>query len=275
MRNSAMAVTAAGISDVTTANEKSASTIESLPRVGPKSAVRGKKAVASSDNPIVTETMLDVMKNGGNAVDAAIAGCLVQATVAPHMTNHTGTVMFLYWEARSGKAYALDSSGTLVSGMPPFRPAPPGLGVLNPGPLAPMGCIPGFMPGLSEMHKRFAAKSWASLCEPAVHWAEEGFPISSFLHSVLDEELPLYAYFPSGRELFTPDGFLPQVGDRLRNPKLAKTLKNLSAQGPEYFTKGEWAKNFVAEANRLGWNIKLEHMTKVPPRWDDPLQYDY
>ena len=150
MRNSAITMTAAGISELKASEEqeKISTSIDSLPRVGPKKVVKGKNAVASSDNPIVTETMLNVMKDGGNAVDAAIAGCLTQATVAPHMTNHTGTVMFLYWEAKTGKSYALDSSGTIVPGMAPFRPVPPGLGVLNSGPVAPMGCIPGFMPGL-------------------------------------------------------------------------------------------------------------------------------
>jgi gamma-glutamyltranspeptidase / glutathione hydrolase len=277
MRNSAITMTAAGISELkaTTEQEKIPISIDSLPRVGPKKVVKGKNAVASSDNPIVTETMLQVMKDGGNAVDAAVAGCLVQATVAPHMTNHTGTVMFLYWEAKTGKAYTLDSSGTIVPGMPPFRPVPPGLGVLNPGPMAPMGCIPGFMPGLNEMHKKFGTKTWSSLCQPAIQWADEGFPISSFQHSVLDEELPLYAYFPEGRELFTPDGFVPSVGDRLKNPKLAETLRKLSSEGPEYFTKGEWAKHFVAEANKLGWMIKLDHLTEVPPRWDEPLKWEY
>lgn len=246
---------------------------DTLPRVGPKPVVKGKKAVASSDNPIVTETMLQVMREGGNAVDAAIAGCIAQATVAPHMTNHTGSVMFLYWEAKTGRAYTLDSSGTLVPGLPPFRPVPPGLGVLNPGPVAPMACMPGFMPGLGEMHKRFGTKSWSSLCQPAIKYAEQGFHISSFQHAVLTEELPLYVYFPSGREVFTPNGFLPEVGDLFKQPKLAETLKRLAAEGPQYFITGDWAKHFVAEANRLGWPIRLEHLAATPPRWGEPLKY--
>jgi gamma-glutamyltranspeptidase/glutathione hydrolase len=70
-----------------------------------------------------------------------------------------------------------------------------------------------------------------------------------------------------------PDGFLPQVGDRFRNPALAKTLTRLGAEGPEYFTTGEWGRKFVALANRLGWKITQEHMTAIPPRWQDPLRY--
>lgn len=94
--------------------------IDSLLKQGPKPVVRGKKAVCSSSHPIVTETMLKVMKDGGNAVDAGIAGSLVQATVEPHMTNHAGTVTFLYWEAKTGKAHQLNSQGTLVPGLPPY-----------------------------------------------------------------------------------------------------------------------------------------------------------
>ena len=88
---------------------------DDLPRQGPKAVVRGKRAVASSQHPIVTQTMLEVLKSGGNAVDAVTAGCITQAAVQMDMTNHTGTVCFLYWEAKTGKIHQLNSSGTLVA----------------------------------------------------------------------------------------------------------------------------------------------------------------
>jgi gamma-glutamyltranspeptidase/glutathione hydrolase len=244
----------------------------SLPRTGPKPVVRGKKAVASSQHPIVTGTMLQVMREGGTAVDAAVAGCLVQATIQQEMTNHTGTVDFILWEAKSGKAYELNSSGTLVSGLAPFRPLPPNLGVLIPA-SPPCACIPGFMPGMKAIHERFGTKPWARLVEPAIRWAEEGHPVSSFEFGVLTEELRGNVYFPAGRELFTPGGFLPQVGDRFKKPELARTLRRLAKEGPDDFLTGEWARRFVAEANRLGWPIKLEHMTAVPPRWSEPFRH--
>ncbi len=248
--------------------------IDSLPKQGPKPVVRGKKAVCSSSHPIVTETMLKVMKDGGNAVDAGIAGSLVQATVEPHMTNHAGTVTFLYWEAKTGKAYQLNSQGTLVPGLPPFRTFPPNLGGLAIGP-GPMACIPGFMPGIGAMHERFGTKSWSYLCQPAIKWAEEGHPMHSFELSVLEWELASNTYFPSGREFFTPNGFTLPVGERFKNPELAKTLRRLSEEGPEYFTKGAWAKEFVRKANELGWPIKMKHMREIPPRWGEPLRYKH
>jgi len=247
---------------------------EGLPRQGPKPIARGKRAVASSAHPIVTETMLDVMRKGGKAVDAAVAGCLVQATVQMEMTNHTGSVDFIYWEAKTGKAHELNSTGTLVPGLAPFRPLPANLGVLIPS-QPPWACIPGFMPGLKAIHERFATRPWAELCEPAIRWAEEGHPVSSFEFGVLQEELPGNTYFPAGRELFTPEGFTPQVGDAFKNPRLAATLKRLAKEGPDHFITGEWAKRFVDEGNRLGWPVKMEHMTAVPPRWGAPLRHAY
>jgi gamma-glutamyltranspeptidase / glutathione hydrolase len=247
--------------------------MEYLASVGPKPVIRDKQAVCSSSQPIVTETMVQVMRDGGNAVDAAIAGSLVQAVVEPHMTNHAGSAAILYWEASSGKAYHLNGHGTLVPDMAPFRPVPPiGIRFAMPG-SNPCAAIPGFMPALGELHRRFGSQSWANLCQPALEWARNGHPVSSFEYGVLQEELRFYTYFPSGRELFTPNGFLPEVGQTFNTPALAETMRRLSEEGPEYFTRGDWAKHFVAEANRLGWPITLEDMSAMPPRWQEPLRY--
>ncbi len=244
-----------------------------LSRQGPKAVLRGKRAVASSQSPIVTETMLDVMKAGGNAVDACVAGVITQATVQPEMTNHTGTVSFLYWEAKTGKTHYLNSMGTLVPHLPPFHTYPAGLGGVATGP--PMACIPGMMPGLAAMHGRFGTKSWKSLVEPAIPWALDGYPVDEFARGILDFELEGNTYFPAMRELFAPTGFTPSVGEKFKNPALAKTLRRLADEGPGYFTTGEWAKEFVATANRLGWAIKVEDLSANPPRWAEPIRYPY
>ncbi|MCJ7625862.1 MAG: gamma-glutamyltransferase family protein [Anaerolineaceae bacterium] len=249
--------------------------IDNLASVGPKPVAKGMQAVCSSSQPNVTDTMIQVMKDGGNAVDAAIAGCLIQSVVEPHMTNHAGTVMLLYWDAKTGKAYQLNSMGTLVPDMAPFRPIPPiGIRFATAG-MNPCACIPGFMPALGEIHRRFGTKPWAKLCEPAVTAAENGHLMTSFEYGVLQEELRCITYFPSGRALFTPDGFVPEVGDVFKNPALAHTLLQLAVEGPAYFTEGNWAQHFVAEANRMGWPITMQHMTAIPPRWQEPLRYEH
>ena len=247
--------------------------IGQLAQVGPKPVIRGKQAVCSSSQPIVTNTMLQVMRGGGNAADAAIAGSLVQAVVEPHMTNHAGSVAALFWDASSEKAYHLNGHGTLVPDLAPFRPVPPiGIRFAMPG-SNPCAAIPGFIPALGELHHRFGTLPWAELCQPALEWARSGHPMSSFEYGVLQEELRFYTYFPSGRELFTPGGFLPEVGQTFFTPALAETMRRLAEEGPEYFTSGDWAKHFVAEANRLGWPITMQDMSAIPPRWQEPLRY--
>jgi len=149
---------------------------------GPKETVRGLKAACSTDNSIVTETVLKTMKAGGNAADAAIAGCMVQAAIQPFMTNHTGTVSFLFYEAKTGRVHQLHSAGTFPPHLRPFKPIPKmGSGF---GRLPPSACIPGFMPGMKAIHQRFGTKPWAELCADAIYWAEEGHPVSSFEYGV-------------------------------------------------------------------------------------------
>ena len=242
---------------------------EDLPRQGPKPVAQGERAVCSSSHPLVTETMLRVMREGGNAVDAGVAGSLIQATVELHMTNHSGSVSFLYWDKKSGRAYQCNSCGMLVPGMSPFRPVPSerGRGFC--------AVIPGFMPGMKAIHERFGSKPWDYLCQPAIEAAEEGHVVHSFEYGYLEEEIAFHTYFPSGRELFTPDGFTPAVGERWRNPALAESLRRCAQEGPDYFISGGWAKEFVAAANGLGWDIKLEHMGAFPARWQEPLRYPH
>jgi len=233
------------------------------------------KAVASTGNPIVTETVINILREGGNAADAAIAGAMVQAAVEPHLTSHAGMVSFLYWDAKTQKSYQLNSLGTLAHDLAPFRPINGVGGWAREGAPGPQAAIPGFMPGLGAMHERFGTMSWTALCQDAIRWAEEGHPVSSFEYGVNVFAAPFSTFFEEGRAVFMSDGFLPPVGSIARNPALAKTLKALAEEGPSYFTTGQWAREFVAAGNALGWPVRLDHMTANPPRWQEPLSFTH
>lgn len=240
---------------------------------GPRVPVSGLKAAVTTDSAIVTETMVNVLKRGGNAADAGIAGCLVQAAVEPFMTNHAGLVTFLYYEAKNGKIHQLDSQGAFPSGLPPFKPIPAGNGPYSMGP--PSAIIPGFMPGLKAIHARFATRPWAELCEDAVRWADTGHPVSSFEHGVNVFGEKFITYFPEGRDFYLPGGYLPHVGDVFVPRGLAATLEAVAKYGPDYMITGPWAEKFVKTANDMGWKITREHMTETPPRWLEPLRFKH
>jgi gamma-glutamyltranspeptidase/glutathione hydrolase len=238
---------------------------------GPKVPVSGLDAAVTTDSAIVTETMVNVLRRGGNAADAGIAGCLVQAAVEPFMTNHAGLVTFLYYEAKSGKIHQLDSLGGFPSGLPPFKPVPPGMGPY--AALPPSAIIPGFMPGLKAIHERFGSRPWGELCRDAVTWAEQGHPVSSFEFGVNIFGEKFICYFPEGRDFYQPKGYFPNVGDVFVPPGLARTLEAVAEHGPDYMITGPWARQFVAKANQMGWKITPEHMTETPPRWVEPLRF--
>lgn len=240
---------------------------------GPKTPVTGLKAAVTSDSAIVTETIMKILNSGGNAADAVIAGAMVQAAVEPFMTNHAGLVTMLYYEAKTGKVHQLDSLGGHPSGLSPFKPVPPGHGSYATSP--PSAIIPGFMPGLKEIHAKFATKDWADLCADAVRWAETGHEVSTFEYGVNIYGEKFITYFPEGRDFYQPNGYFPNVGDIFTPPGMADTLRGVRDNGPDYMITGPWAEKFVAKGNDLGWKVKLEHMTETPPRWVEPLRFPY
>src|SRR6266702_908933 len=240
---------------------------------GPKVPLQDLRAAVTTDSAIVTETMVNVLERGGNAADAGIAGCLVQAAVEPFMTNHAGLVTFLYYEAKTGRIHQLDSLGAFPSGLPPFKPVGTGHGPYAISP--PAAIIPGFMPGLKEIHRRFGTRPWSELCADAVAWAERGHPVSTFEYGVNIFGEKFITYFPEGRDFYQPNGYFPNVGETFVPKDLARTLPGVAEQGPDYMITGPWAEAFVAKAHEMGWKIKLEHMMETPPRWVEPLRFPH
>jgi gamma-glutamyltranspeptidase/glutathione hydrolase len=240
---------------------------------GAKTPVQGLKAAVSSDNAIVTETMMKILKAGGNAADAVIAGAMVQAAVEPFMTNHAGLVTMLYYEAKTGQIHQLDSIGAHPSGLPPFKPIPAGTGSY--AALPPSAIIPGFMPGLKAIYGRFATRPWAELCDDAVHWAETGHAVSTFEYGANVFAEAFITYFPEGRDFYQPGGYFPSVGDIFTPPGMAETLRGVRDHGADHMITGPWAEAFVAKGNELGWKVRMDHMVETPPRWVEPLRFAY
>jgi gamma-glutamyltranspeptidase/glutathione hydrolase len=245
-------------------------------RRGAKATTVAGEAAWAAQHPLVAEAIGEVLDRGGNAVDAAIAASLLQAVLQPELSNHAGSVAGLVWDARARQVHALNSMGTLVPDLPPFRPVPPGHGVYSEfmG-LGPMAAVPGFIPGLAALHERFGSQPWAELCVPAIAAAEQGVEVTPDQAVWLGEVGSFFHYSVSGRAMFDVDGFMPRYGDVWRNPALGATLRRLASVGPTEFTEGEWARSFVARANEMGWPITLGHLVANPPRWTEPTRFSH
>jgi gamma-glutamyltranspeptidase/glutathione hydrolase len=241
---------------------------------GPKEVVSGSNYVVSSSHPEVSKIMIKVLEDGGNAVDAAVAGSLAGPVYEPHMTTHSGTVSFLYWDADSSRPHFMDASPTLPAGLPPFCPHP-----YDPGTAA---AIPGSPAGLKEMLNRFGSMKWSELIQPAIEAAINGHRVTSWEYAILyggsggrSSTLEGRTYFQSGQSHYAPEGFQVPVGELWRRPDLAETLRASATEGPDYFLGGEWAKHFVEQANRVGWDITLDDVADYKPIWVEPVKAKY
>jgi gamma-glutamyltranspeptidase/glutathione hydrolase len=230
--------------------------------------------VVSTDR-IASEVGVEVLRAGGNAVDAAVAVAFALAVVNPEAGN-IGGGGFMVVRTADGAAYALD-----------YRETAPGAATRNMF-LDPDGTvtdrslvghqaagIPGTVEGLWQAHRRLGSLPWARLVQPAVDLAR-GFPVTDrFTHSLTAEVLEGLRRFDTSAEMFLPGGEPPEPGDTLRLPDLARTLERIRDQGPDGFYQGETADLIVAEMERGGGLITREDLRGYEAAWREPVSFRY
>ena len=202
-------------------------------------------AVAAA-NPLATDAGYQILKAGGSAVDAAIAVQMVLGLVEPQSSGLAGGAFLLHWDG--AKLVALDGRETAPAaadeklflqkdGKPmPFQQAV--VGGLSVG-------VPGALRMLEQAHKRYGQLPWASLFEPAITLAEQGFAVSPRLHTQLKEEKQLIDD-PIARQFFyQADGSAQPVGYRLKNPAMAQVLRQIAQSGADAFYRGAVARDIV------------------------------
>lgn len=239
-------------------------------------AVTGRQGMVASTDELASQVGVDVMKAGGNAVDAAIAVQFALAVVNPEAGN-IGGGGFMVVRMADGSAAALD-----------FREKAPGAATRDMfldtdgnvtdrsvvGHLA--SGVPGSVMGMWEAHRRFGTLRWGDLLAPAVALAE-GFEVRARFVRSLDEEMvrSLQAFPASAAQFLPRDGQPPALGDTLRQPDLAATLRRIQAQGPDGFYRGETADLIVAEMARGGGIITHADLAAYTAAWRDPVVSTY
>jgi gamma-glutamyltranspeptidase/glutathione hydrolase len=245
------------------------------PDQGPKPTARGAQAMASASHPIVTRTMLDVMRNGGNAIDAAIAAVILQPILEPQMSTLAGGMSMMVYDAKTGRVHYLDAEldhsatdapiGFTMAGAPNV-PETSGRRI----------GVPGTVAGLYAASQKFGTLKWADYFQPAIRLAEQGYPMYSFLYAEMaDAAMGRLSTYASGRDEYMPNGFVPPVGATIKRPRLAQTLRRLAADGPDYFYKGEWAHRFVEAVQKTGGGLSLGDLAGYEARWEEPVRTTY
>lgn len=233
---------------------------------------RGQRGMVVSANPLASEAGVAMLKQGGNAVDAAVATALAISVVEPFSAGIGGGGFALLRWSQTGETKALDfrERAPLKASRDMYLDAAGKVRLnssLN-GHLA--AGVPGTVAGLYEIHRLYGKLSWATVAAPSIQIAREGFLVGrEFVRSALLRQDVLLSN-PAAREIFTRRGAMYAVGDRLLQPSLAQTLEKIAAN-PQSFYTGDIARAIADDMAKNGGLITLEDLKNYKPIWREPL----
>jgi len=244
------------------------------PRSYGRSALRSTGAAVATSQPLAAEAGLDVLRRGGNAFDAAVATAAVLNVVEPMSTGIGGDAFALCWVEKEQELYALNASGrspralTLDLLRSKGFTSMPQTGIFS-------VTVPGAAAGWCDLVGRLGTRSMAEVLAPAIHYAEEGFPVSEVIAAGWQSATEKLSEWPDTRATYLPGGRAPGVGEVVRQANLARTLGRVAKDGPERFYTGEVARAIVEASQALGGCFSLKDLAEHTSSWVDPISTTY
>jgi gamma-glutamyltranspeptidase/glutathione hydrolase len=252
-----------------------------------RSEVMARNGMVTTSQPLAAQAGLDILKRGGNAIDAAVATAAVLNLVEPMNVGVAGDLFAIIYVAKENKLYTLNASGKAPTGQTLARmnslgyswnPRNWGPGSGMPGGGILTVTVPGSAWGWDEVLHRFGTMTFKETLQPAIDYAETGFPVSERIANDwrLPRALPVAPGNPSGCcTQVDPDsvatwyvnGRPPAPGQIYRNPDLAKTFRILQQSGRDGFYKGEIARAIVAKSKALGGTMTMEDLANYSGEW--------
>src|SRR3954471_9786918 len=249
-----------------------AGTAPSWPYLGKARVVDAPKAMVVSGSPIASQIGRDILQQGGNAVDAAVAVGFALAVVHPEAGN-IGGGGFMIIRSRDGQAQALDYRETAPgrASRDMYRDA--GEDASLTGHFA--AGVPGAVAGFTEAHRRFGRLPFATVIGPAIRLANEGFEVDEYRSRSIGEDSVRLVQFPASRATFLPNGRPPITGTSFNQPELGATLEAIRDSGAAGFYGGRVADLIVAEMARGSGLITHEDLASYRAIWRDPVEINY
>jgi gamma-glutamyltranspeptidase / glutathione hydrolase len=237
-----------------------------------RAAAHARNAMVASSQPLAAQVGLQVLKDGGNAVDAAIAIAAVVNVTEPMMNGLGGDAFILvHWH---GKLYGLNASGRCPRAMTRETFSDAGWKRM---PQVGWGSVsvPGAPDGYLTLHERFGSKKFADLIEPAASFAEDGFAVGQKIAHMWEWGASKLRLFDHSIQEFLPQGNAPRAGEIFRQPNLARTWRNLGKYGRDYYYSGELARKIVQSSNAGGGYLQLSDLASQRSEWMDPVSTIY
>ena len=235
--------------------------------------VYGRNGMVATSETQAAMAGLQVLRDGGNAVDAAVATSAALSVTEPMSTGIGGDLFALVWSAKDRKVYALNGSGRAPKGASLEELRSKGHSQI-PGHSAYAVSVPGVVDGWRTLLKGHGSKRLSELMKPAIKYAEEGFVVSEQIGRYWANTEAKLAQYPSGSELLL-NGRAPRAGEVMKLPELAATLKAIARSGPKAFYQGKLAKKIAGYVQEHGGWLDTSDLSRHTSTWDEPISTDY
>src|SRR5262245_32846776 len=239
-----------------------------------RSEVFAPHGMVATSHPLVTQIALDVLKDGGTAVDAAIAADAALGLMEPTGSGIGGDLFAIVWDGKTKKLYGLNASGRSPRSLTLEHLRKQGFDHIperGPYPVSVPGCVDGWF----ELHKRFGRLPMPEVLKPAIDYARGGFPVSPVIAAAWKRSADLLAKWPGFSEIYMPGGRAPARGEIFRNPFLADTLERIGREGRDAFYKGEIAQRIDRYMHANGGFLSVEDLAAHTSEWVDPVSTNY
>jgi gamma-glutamyltranspeptidase / glutathione hydrolase len=239
-----------------------------------RSVVLARRGMVATSHPLAAEVGVEILRRGGTAADAAIAVNAMLGVVEPMSCGIGGDMFVLYWDAKTKTLHGLNASGRAPESISRETFAERQLTEIpKDGPLT--WTVPGCVDGWDQLRSRFGRKPLAELLAPAIHTAEEGFPVSELIAESWNGAATELAKWPDSAATWLPGGHAPQFGEIFRNPHMAESLRLIAKNGRDAFYKGSIADRISAFSEANGGSLRKEDFEKHQSEWVEPISTDY
>ncbi|MEO1658067.1 MAG: gamma-glutamyltransferase [Pseudomonadota bacterium] len=247
-----------------------------------RSPVYAANGMAATAHPLASQVAIDILQAGGSAVDAAIAANATLGLMEPTGNGIGGDLFAIVWDPKTEKLYGLNASGRSPQGQTLDElKAKIGDGESIP-PLGPLPVsVPGAVDGWAELHDKFGKLRMRKVLEPAINYAENGFPVSPVIAyyfqrnlAAFERNLDMIGEFDNARATYFADG-AAGAGEVFKNPDLANTYRLIARKGRDAFYEGEIAETIDAYMERIGGPLRYEDMASHKSEWVEPGCADY
>ena len=239
-----------------------------------RSMVITKYGIVATSHVQASQAGVEILRKGGSAIDAAIAANAVLGVTEPMMNGMGGDLFAIYWDAKTGRLYGLNSSGWAPEALTVEHLRAKGITSMPQEGIDSV-TVPGAVAGWGALHGRFGRLPWKDIFQSAIFYAENGYPVPELIQGFWEGADTIFANEPEGRKVYLPNGKAPAIGEIFHNPDLAKALRLVAQQGPDAYYKGDIAQAILSTSKALGGTMAADDLGQFAPEWVEPVHSTY